>query len=192
MNNMMTTPQLSKVTLNSTDTPINNIIDRDRLRKVQSAVLNDLKNIIIHSMGPAGSNALILRGTSDADIVSEYSKDGNKIIKSVKYQYPIEMSIKAEIENATRHIEKTVGDGTSSVVVMASYVFDSIVSGFENGDIITNPFETIRLLKRCVAMISDKIRERKRECTLEDIYKIALIYIILIILFYYLVLVHLL
>lgn len=175
MNNMMTTPQLSKVTLNSTDAPINNIIDRDRLRKVQSAVLNDLKNIIIHSMGPAGSNALILRGTSDADIVSEYSKDGNKIIKSVKYQYPIEMSIKAEIENATRHIEKTVGDGTSSVVVMASYVFDAIVSGFENGDIITNPFETIRLLKRCVAMISDKIRERKRECTLEDIYKIALI-----------------
>ena len=168
------TPQIPKVVLNDTK-PLNNIIDRDRLRKVQADVLEDLKNIIIHSMGPAGSNTLILRGTSDADIVSEYSKDGNKIIKSVKYQYPIEMSIKAEIENATRHIEKTVGDGTSSVVVMASYVFDAIIDGFENGDLITNPFETIRLLKKCVAMISEKIRARGRECTLDDIYNIALI-----------------
>lgn len=155
--------------------PVNNIIDKDRLRNIQSSVLHDLKNAIINSMGPAGSNSLILRGTSDADIVSEYSKDGNKIIKSIKYQYPIEMAIKAEIENATRHIEKTVGDGTSSVVVMSSLIFDSIMEAYSIGDIVTDPFETMRLFKECVKIISDKIREKGRDCTLEDIYNIAYI-----------------
>lgn len=155
--------------------PVNNIIDKDRLRNIQSSVLHDLKNAIINSMGPAGSNSLILRGTSDADIVSEYSKDGNKIIKSIKYQYPIEMAIKAEIENATRHIEKTVGDGTSSVVVMSSLIFDSIMEAYNIGDIVTDPFETMRLFKECVKIISDKIRAKGRDCTLEDIYNIAYI-----------------
>lgn len=155
--------------------PVNNIIDKDRLRNIQSSVLHDLKNAIINSMGPAGSNSLILRGTSDADIVSEYSKDGNKIIKSIKYQYPIEMAIKAEIENATRHIEKTVGDGTSSVVVMSSLIFDSIMEAYSIGDIVTDPFETMRLFKECVKIISDKIRAKGRDCTLEDIYNIAYI-----------------
>ena len=155
--------------------PVNNIIDKDRLRNIQASVLHDLKNAIINSMGPAGSNSLILRGTSDADIVSEYSKDGNKIIKSIKYQYPIEMAIKAEIENATRHIEKTVGDGTSSVVVMSSLIFDSIMEAYSIGVIITDPFETMRLFKECVKIISDKIRAKGRDCTIEDIYNIAYI-----------------
>jgi chaperonin GroEL (HSP60 family) len=171
---MSNAPLTSGVVLNSTK-PSNNIIDKDRLRKIQSSVLHDLKDAILNSMGPAGSNSLILRGTSDADIVSEYSKDGNKIIKSIKYQYPIEMAIKAEIENATRYIEKTVGDGTSSVVVMSSLIFDSIKQAYEDGEIVTDPFETMRLLKECVNIISEKIRAQGRECTLDDIYNIALI-----------------
>ena len=123
----MSNDQIGKVVVNSTTSPVNNIVSGEKLREVQSRVLRDLKNAIINSMGPMGSNTLILRGTSDADIVAEYSKDGNKIIKSIKYQYPIEMAIKSEIENATRRIEKEVGDGTSSVVVMASLIFDNLV-----------------------------------------------------------------
>ena len=97
-----------RVLVNSTTKPVNNIVSGQRLKEVQAAVLHDLRDAIINSMGPAGSNSLILRGSSDADIVAEYSKDVNKIIKSIKYQYPIEMAIKSEIENSTRYIEKTV------------------------------------------------------------------------------------
>ena len=115
------------VVINSSTHLVNNIVSGEKLREIQSRVLRDLKDAIIHSMGPMGSNSLILRGTSDADIVAEYSKDGNKIIKNIKYQYPIEMAIKSEIENATRRIEKEVGNGTSSVVVMAALIFDALV-----------------------------------------------------------------
>ena len=121
---------IPKVIVNSSK-PVNNIVSGQKLKEIQSSVLNDLKEAIINSMGPAGSNSLILRGSSDQDIVAEYSKDGNKIIKSIKYQYPIEMAIKSEIENSTRYIEKTVGDGTSSIVVMSSLIFDALYDNYK-------------------------------------------------------------
>ncbi len=171
----MTMIEAPRVIQNSSTNLVNNIISGDKLLGIQLRVLDDLRDAIIHSMGPAGSNSLILRGNSDADIVAEYSKDGNKIIKSIKYQYPIEMAIKSEIENATRHIEKTIGDGTSSVVVMSSYIFHELSSNFQIGKFGNNPYEVVRNFKSVVNFISNEIRNRKRECTLDDIYNIAYI-----------------
>ena len=171
----MSNPSLSQVVLNSSSKLANNIINEDKLKEIQSRVLNDLKDAIIKSMGPAGSNALILRGNSDADIVAEYSKDGNKIIKNIKYQYPIEMAIKSEIENATRYIEKTVGDGTSSVVVMSALIFDALLKAKNNGLLPSDPYLTMRIFKKVVADLSEEIRKLGRECTLDDIYDIAYI-----------------
>lgn len=172
----MSEQQLGRVVVNSTNAPVNNIVSGEKLREVQSRVLRDLKDAIINSMGPMGSNTLILRGTSDADIVAEYSKDGNKIIKSIKYQYPIEMAIKSEIENATRRIEKEVGDGTSSVVVMSSLIFDNLVENSKkDGTVELNPYEVIRIFKKTVGLVSDEIRAMGHECSLDDIYNIAYI-----------------
>lgn len=172
----MSEQQLGRVVVNNTNAPVNNIVSGEKLRKVQSRVLRDLKDAIINSMGPMGSNTLILRGTSDADIVAEYSKDGNKIIKSIKYQYPIEMAIKSEIENATRRIEKEVGDGTSSVVVMASLIFDNLVENAKkDGTVELNPYDVIRIFKKTVGLVSDEIRAMGHECSLDDIYNIAYI-----------------
>ena len=165
--------EIGRVIQNSSTKLQNNIISGVKLRDIQRRVLRDLKDAVIHSMGPAGSNSLILRGASDADIVSEYSKDGNKIIKHIKYQFPIEMAIKSEIENATRHIEKEVGDGTSSIVVMSSLIFDALCEYEKAGKFTNNPYETMRVFKEAVSQVSDEIRSRGRECTLEDIYDIA-------------------
>ena len=154
---------------------VNNVVSGTKLRDVQKKVLQDLANAIIPSMGPAGSNSLIIRGNSDADIVAEYTKDGNKIIKNVKYQEPIEMAIKSEIENATRHIEKTVGDGTSSIVVMASNIFNGLCKAEAEGNLPSNPYETMRIFKKVISSISEKIRAKGHECTLDDIYDIAYI-----------------
>ena len=171
----MSNNEVGRVVVNSSTHLVNNIISKDTLKEIQSRVLRDLKDAIIHSMGPLGSNSLILRGNSDADIVAEYSKDGNKIIKNIKYQYPIEMAIKSEIENATRRIEKEVGDGTSSVVVMSSLIFDALMKADESHELLSDPYETMRVFKRTVDNISKNIRSMGHECTLDDIYNIALI-----------------
>ena len=167
--------ELNTVKSLSRASALNNIIPRDTLKEVQADVLRDLKDAISNSMGPAGSNTLILRGNNDQDLVTEYSKDGNKIIKHIRYQNPIEMSVKSEVENATRHIEKTVGDGTSTVVVMSSYIFDGLLDADKNGKLPTNPYEVSRTFDKLVKELSEEIRKSGRECTLDDIYDIAFI-----------------
>lgn len=167
--------ELNTVKSLSKASALNNIIPRDTLKEVQADVLRDLKDAISNSMGPAGSNTLILRGNNDQDLVTEYSKDGNKIIKHIKYQNPIEMSVKSEVENATRHIEKTVGDGTSTVVVMSSYIFDGLLDADKNGKLPTNPYEVSRTFDKLVKELSEDIRKSGRECTINDIYDIAYI-----------------
>ena len=159
----------------STASALNNIIPKNTLKEVQADVLRDLKSAISNSMGPAGSNTLILRGNNDQDLVTEYSKDGNKIIKHIRYQNPIEMSVKSEVENATRHIEKTVGDGTSTVVVMSSYIFDELMELQKSGKLPNNPYSISREFDKVVKELSEEIRRCGRECTLEDIYNIAYI-----------------
>ena len=171
----MKNQMINKVMINDFSRLSNNIVSGYELKEIQANVLRDLKEAIIHSMGPAGSNSLILRGSSDADIVAEYSKDGNKIIKSIKYQYPIEMAIKSEVENATRYIEKTVGDGTSSVVVLSSLIFDALMDADKEHKLPSNPYETMRIFKKCTDIVSKAIRSNGRECTLDDIYNIAYI-----------------
>jgi len=167
--------ELNTVKSLSKASALNNIIPRDTLKEVQADVLRDLKDAISNSMGPAGSNTLILRGNNDQDLVTEYSKDGNKIIKHIKYQNPIEMSVKSEVENATRHIEKTVGDGTSTVVVMSSYIFDGLLDADKRGKLPTNPYEVSRTFDKLVKELSEDIRKSGRECTINDIYDIAYI-----------------
>lgn len=171
----MANTELGRVVVNSSSRLMNNVISGEKLRSIQSRVLQDLKESIIHSMGPAGSNSLLLRGSSDADIVAEYSKDGNRIIKHIKYQYPIELAIKSEIENATRYIEREVGDGTSSIVVLSSLIFDALCKAEKDGKLSKDPYETMRIFKQVVSEISQEIKKMGRECTLDDIYDIAYI-----------------
>ena len=150
-----------------------NIVSGLKLREVQGKVLNDLASAIVNSMGPVGSNTMILRGNSDADLVAEYTKDGNKIIRNIHYLNPIEAAIKSEIENATSTIEKKVGDGTSTVVLMSHYIFDALRE--KEGALPRNPYEIIRLFKKTVARLSEKIREQGKECDIDTIRRIAYI-----------------
>lgn len=155
-----------------TDNLQSNIVGGDVLKKIQGTVLRDMKNAIISSMGPAKSNTLILTGNSSSNILAEYSKDGNKIVKNILYQNPIEMSIQTEIRNITSHIERVVGDGTSSAVVLSSLIFDQFVENMKNAK---NPYKLMRDFAKAVENIKDDILSRKRECTIEDIYNISYI-----------------
>lgn len=161
--------------MNSVSTGMqSNIVSGEVLHKVQLQVLSDLAHAIMKTMGPAGSNTLILKGMSSDMLIADYTKDGNQLIKHIKYAGPLEMSIQTEIEQITRSIEKLVGDGTSTAVVMSYYIFEQIFND-EEIDINKNPFEIIRQFKAAVELIKARIMERKRECTLEDIGKISYI-----------------
>lgn len=154
------------------DTIQSNVVTNDKLKKIQKAVLHHLKNSIVHSMGPAGSNTLILKGNTADSMVSEYTKDGKKIINSIRYADPIETSIQREITDICRHIEVTVGDGTSSAVALSSIIYDALTEILGTA---VNPFQMIRDFQEAVEEVKKEIKTHGNLCTSDDIYKIAMI-----------------
>lgn len=146
---------------------MNNVVKKDTMRKIQSNTLAELSSILQNSFGPNGSNTCIKKENA----LSRYTKDGHSIIGSLHYNGIIEQSIKDDVESITRHIVKTVGDGTTSAVILSSIIFDKIVE-LENN---YSPAAITRALDCCVNEITERIKQSATEMTLDDVYDIAMI-----------------
>ena len=155
--------------------PINkdNVISADKLRLVQKNVLNNTKNYLAKTFGPMGSNTKIIQGAKQTDISSSYSKDGLKVLSNIINSGPIEASIVDELVEITRAVEKEVGDGTTSTVILSSLIFDKLMYIEKKYNV--PPFTLCRTFQDIVDRIKDNIISHKEECTLDDIYNISMI-----------------
>ena len=146
---------------------MNNVVTKEHLRPIQSKTLNEIRSILELSFGPNGSNTCIKMENA----LSRYSKDGHTILGSINYNGIIEQSIKDDLESITRHIVKTVGDGTTSAVILSSLIFDRI---YRHEDKF-KPVEIVKALDEVVTDITAIIKESATDLTLQDVYDIAMI-----------------
>lgn len=147
---------------------MNNVVPKEKMREIQSKTLNELRDILFNSFGPNGSYSCIKKDNA----LPRYSKDGHTIIGSINYNGVIEQSIKDDIEEITRHIVKTVGDGTTSAVILSSYIFEQI-RNLESANY--KPNEITNALQEIVNSIKNKILESAKEMTIDDVYDISMI-----------------
>lgn len=150
-----------------------NVVSGEVLRKVQNKTLKELKDFLSMTFGPMGSNTKIITGGDSKTITSAYSKDGLKVLKNIANSGPIEMSIIEELINITRHVEKEVGDGTTSTVILSSLIFENLMNIQRNYNI--PPFQLIRRFENIVSKIKENIKKSGKECTIDDIYDISMI-----------------
>lgn len=151
---------------------VSNIVPRDVFREVQLETMQRVSEALANSFGPAGSTTLIRSGMDEKDTgVSAYTKDGHRILSSIKFSKPIEMSILDDLKDITRNTVKTVGDGTTSAVMLSAAIFEAmnILSAGSRDKYYAE------CLKDIVKSACEVIAESGRECTLEDIYQIAYI-----------------
>ena len=157
----------------SSNRAMSNIVPKKYVREVQKWTLNDIKDTIIPSMGPYGSTTGIIKATDKNSMLDTvYTKDGHSILSRIKYDRVIEDSLQREMTDITRHIVKTVGDGTSSTAVLASLLFDELVK-IEDDSV--PPYLIIKELKSVVEEVKEEIMRHGRELTLDDIYNICMI-----------------
>lgn len=146
---------------------LNNVVKKEKLREIQSSVLNELSDILKLSFGPNGSNACIKKENA----LSRYSKDGHTIISALHYNGIIEQSIKDDVESITRHIVKTVGDGTTSAVILSAIIFNNIKEfekEYSSADIINT-------IENFCKYTNEYIKRSATELTIDDVYNIAMI-----------------
>ena len=148
---------------------INNVVPKEKLGEIYHNTLLELADILKLSFGPNGSNACIKQDNN----LPRYTKDGHSIIGAVRYNGVIEDSVREDIESITRYIVKTVGDGTTSAVLLSAYFYDTIYNSKKFDHI--EPAEFARQIRSMVELIKNTIKNSAKEFTVDDAYDIAMI-----------------
>ena len=149
---------------------ISNVVNKKTMRDIQKKTLEELSGILINSFGPNGSNTCIKKENA----LTRYTKDGHTIVSAVHYNGIIEEAIKDDVESITRHIVKTVGDGTSSAILMSSIIFNKIIE-LEEENPNLKPAEITYAIKCAVDTICKSIKDSATNLTIKDVFDIAMI-----------------
>ena len=145
-----------------------NIVKGAELRKVQQDTLHVIKDTLVNTFGPNGSTTMVKKAPGE---FTNTTKDGHTVLSNIKFSGIIENSVVQEINELTTHIVKTVGDGTTSAIILSSIIFDKLVETELKG----HPSAIIKAFKEAVEDIIKEIDKYGRhDVTLDDIYNIAL------------------
>jgi len=147
-----------------------NLVSKESLRRIQIETMDILTQAVINSFGPFGSNTII-----DMDKgLPRYTKDGHTILSRVQFSDPIARTVQTDIEEETRTQAVKIGDSTTSITLLSAFIFKELVK-YEKEHEYQTPRSIVADFKKITGMISDMIRDNKREATIEDMRKIALI-----------------
>ena len=151
----------------------NNVVTEDKLRQLQKEVLTETKEYLSKTFGPMGSNTKIITGEDIKSVQAIYSKDGAKVLSHILNSNPLEASIIEELIDVTGRVDKEVGDGTTSTVILSSLIFDGLLDIQKKYNL--PPYKLMRLFDKEVDNVKKLILEKKKDCTLDDIYDISMI-----------------
>lgn len=148
---------------------ISNAVSNDVLKEIQLGVLEDASNAVMCTAGPYGSTTMILKNGG----FPTYSKDGKKVLDSIKYAGAIETAILDEISQLASYVVKEVGDGTTTAIRLSYHILYRLLSEMKNEKV---PSRTIiNAFNEVVDELKTRIKKHGRDITLNDIYKICMI-----------------
>ena len=150
-------------------TNISNRVEKATLRADQDATLNTLKDILSKSFGPMGSTTIIRKPNQ----FNRYTKDGHTILSNVQFKGDIEEAVREDIEALTRHTVLGLGDSSTSIVLLASILFHKLIAIERDSKL--PPADLVAKVKEHIAKMIKIIEADGTECTVDDIYNIALI-----------------
>ena len=152
---------------------VTNVVPEPILRQAQLRALKLFSDVVGCTYGPLGGKTGYSKsdGTTKA-IVSNYSKDGFTILKSIETDQPIESLLREEIRDICTQVIKVVGDGTSSAVLLSYQIFRGML--WLNKHRKYRKRDIIKAFQEIVKELSTQIESKKKDATLEDIYNIAL------------------
>lgn len=153
---------------------VSNIVPKNVLREVQLETIERIANTLANSYGPSGSTTLIRKGDDvKGSGVTAYTKDGHSILGAIKFNKPIEMSILDDLKDITRNTVKTVGDGTTSAVILSYEIFRALNEIISDHSNFTEK-AVVAELQKVVKDITTIIENSKQKPTIDKIYQIAL------------------
>lgn len=99
------------------------IIDEEKFHTEALNFMIGLRDTLSLSYGPLGSNTLI-----NDNLRPVITKDGYTILKALKFYSPLEMMLHELVKKISYNLVKTVGDGSTSAIIAASYIYESLLN----------------------------------------------------------------
>jgi len=99
-----------------------NIIDEIEAKEKIKSTLNKIAQEVSRSLGPYGSTTIIEDRLGDHYM----TKDGYTILKAMNYNYDISRTVLDIVKKISKSLVRTVGDGSTSSVIIANELFNSI------------------------------------------------------------------
>ena len=158
---------------------LTNIVPKHVLRQTQLETFELVAKSLESAFGPFASTTAIRRAedqegkANKAAGVTEYTKDGHTILKSILVRRPIELTTIENLIDVTSETVKKVGDGTTSAIELSYIIFAalqeaSVKFGIADQDLVKDLQDTAKeIIKR--------ISNAGHEATLQDIFEIAMI-----------------
>lgn len=156
----------------SNNTNLSNLVERGQLREVQLNTLKKINDVISNTAGPFGSYTMIMHN----DRLTEYTKDGHKVLSNFKFFRPLEASVHDELLGITEYVIKKVGDGTTTACQLSYYIYNELCrmsNKWEKQGVA--PYSIISIFQSIVNTLIRIIKNNGRELEIEDIKDICLI-----------------
>ena len=151
-------------TLNKEKNKVTSNIVSDKIYKEMARkTLNTIADSIKNSLGYYGSSSIIEDKVNGHTI----TKDGYTILKNMKFENPISQTIYEIIKKVSYNLVQTVGDGSTSSIVIAASLFNFI------NDAMNGTTEQYDLSKYSPKEIFDCLKSIEKEL-IEDIKNVAI------------------
>lgn len=130
-----------------------NVISKDDCRKEIGDTLQFLSNTIAKTVGPYGSTTII----QDRELRHTMSKDGYTVLKNLFFKKELPSTVLDIVKRISRTLVTTVGDGSSSSVIISNSLFKSIIE--ISDELKISPQLIIDILKSSASVIEEMIKE---------------------------------
>lgn len=147
-----------------------NVVNKEDSKLQISNTLDNIATIVGNSLGPYGSTTIIESRFGEHTI----TKDGYTILNAINYYFDIPKTVLGMIKDISRTLVKTVGDGSTSSVVIANYLYKEINKILDSDEWNIAPQDIINILNEVSIILKDEIIKSSIEIT-DDNFEDALI-----------------
>jgi len=112
-----------------------NVIPEESFKKLVSDTFKTIADVLRKTYGPYGSNVII---SEQNETVT--TKDGYNVFESMGFSHQYKRMVYLAIQKIIERVNRNVGDGTTSCILLAEKMFDKI------NDIVKTPEDNRRIL----------------------------------------------
>jgi len=131
-----------------------NVVSQEETNRQIEGTLQFLADTLSKTLGPYGSTTIM----QDRMLQHSMSKDGYTVLKGIAIKEDLPRTIFDLVKNVSKSLVRTVGDGSTSSIIVSNFLFKELNSLMKKYRIA--PKDMVDILNESAKIFSDKIRAK--------------------------------